>query len=149
MKKFLKQGFVRPDETLVLVLTGNLLKDPDFTMEFHRGELFPNAVNERDSVALNALRHPPIVLDANLDAILQTLERTEKSDPAHAECLKRERNHIQRRCTLLSPATSANLGPAFDAAALALDLYITIDARPAREFSIRATGRDLEILARP
>ncbi|MGC2259775.1 MAG: threonine synthase [Candidatus Sulfotelmatobacter sp.] len=84
MKKFLKQGFVRPDETLVLVLTGNLLKDPDFTMEFHRGELFPNAVNERDSVALNALRHPPIVLDANLDAILQTLERTEKSDPAHA-----------------------------------------------------------------
>ena len=46
---------------------------------------------------------------------------------------------------LALPATSANLGPAFDAAALALDLYITIDARPAAEFSIRATGRDLQI----
>lgn len=46
---------------------------------------------------------------------------------------------------LALPATSANLGPAFDAAALALDLYITIDARPAIEFSITAKGRDQEI----
>src|ERR1700733_2447345 len=46
---------------------------------------------------------------------------------------------------LALPATSANLGPAFDAAALAMDLFITIDARPASEFSIRARGRDLQI----
>ncbi len=46
---------------------------------------------------------------------------------------------------LALPATSANLGPAFDAAALAMDLYIRIDARPAAEFSIRATGRDPQI----
>lgn len=46
---------------------------------------------------------------------------------------------------LALPATSANLGPAFDAAALAMDLYITIDARPAANFSISATGRDPEI----
>ncbi|MFZ0539550.1 MAG: threonine synthase [Candidatus Sulfotelmatobacter sp.] len=84
LNKFLKQGFVKPEETVVLVLTGNLLKDPDFTMEFHRGELFPNAINKLDDAALNSLRHPPVVLDANLDAILQTLERAEKSDPTHA-----------------------------------------------------------------
>jgi homoserine kinase len=46
---------------------------------------------------------------------------------------------------LALPATSANLGPAFDAAALAMDLYIRIDARAASDFSIRATGRDREI----
>ncbi|MBZ5678858.1 MAG: homoserine kinase [Acidobacteriia bacterium] len=46
---------------------------------------------------------------------------------------------------LALPATSANLGPAFDAAALALDLYITVDARPAADVSITATGRDREI----
>ncbi len=46
---------------------------------------------------------------------------------------------------LALPATSANLGPAFDAAALAMDLFITIDARPAPSFSITATGRDKEI----
>jgi hypothetical protein len=43
------------------------------------------------------------------------------------------------------PATSANLGPAFDAAALAMDFYIKIDARAAKQFSITATGRDREI----
>ena len=43
------------------------------------------------------------------------------------------------------PATSANLGPAFDAAALAMDFYIKIDTRAADEFSITATGRDSNI----
>ena len=43
------------------------------------------------------------------------------------------------------PATSANLGPAFDAAALAMDFYIKIDALPSAEYSISATGRDCEI----
>jgi homoserine kinase len=46
---------------------------------------------------------------------------------------------------LALPATSANLGPAFDAAALALDLYIAIDAKPAEDFSIRASGRDQQV----
>jgi len=43
---------------------------------------------------------------------------------------------------LALPATSANLGPAFDAAALAMDFYIKISASLTAEFSIKATGRD-------
>jgi homoserine kinase len=43
------------------------------------------------------------------------------------------------------PATSANLGPCFDAAALALKLYLEVEATPAKEFSIDATGRSPEI----
>src|SRR5579864_6575588 len=43
------------------------------------------------------------------------------------------------------PATSANLGPAFDAAALAFDLHLKFEARPAPDYSIRATGRDSDI----
>lgn len=43
------------------------------------------------------------------------------------------------------PATSANLGPGFDALALALDLYLEITAREAETFSIHATGRGPEI----
>jgi homoserine kinase len=46
------------------------------------------------------------------------------------------------------PATSANLGPAFDTAAVALNLHLEIDARPADEFSMRATGRDAETCER-
>ncbi len=42
------------------------------------------------------------------------------------------------------PATSANLGPGFDAAAVALDFYLEIEAEPAAAFSIVATGRDAE-----
>lgn len=46
------------------------------------------------------------------------------------------------------PATSANLGPAFDAAALAFDLYLKLEARPAVDFSIQAVGRDPDICGR-
>ncbi len=42
------------------------------------------------------------------------------------------------------PATSANLGPGFDTAAVALDFHLTLEAEPATEFSISATGRDVE-----
>lgn len=42
------------------------------------------------------------------------------------------------------PATSANLGPGFDTAAVALDFYLTVEAEVAAEFSIHATGRDAE-----
>ncbi len=50
-----------------------------------------------------------------------------------------------KRLRLSLPATSANLGPAFDAAALAMDFRIRIDARISQEFSITAGGRDLEV----
>jgi homoserine kinase len=46
------------------------------------------------------------------------------------------------------PATSANLGPGFDAVAVALDFYLEIEAEPAAEFSIAATGRDWKRCAR-
>ena len=46
---------------------------------------------------------------------------------------------------LVLPATSANLGPAFDAAALALALFLKVSARAASEFSVVASGRDAEI----
>ncbi len=84
LKKLLQQGFVKPDETVVLVLTGSLLKDPDYTMEFHRGDLFKGTPYEQESAKLNPFRHPPVVLDATLDAVIKTLERAEKSDPTHS-----------------------------------------------------------------
>jgi len=46
------------------------------------------------------------------------------------------------------PATSANLGPAFDAAALALELSLQVAARKSRKFSIIATGCDPDICGR-
>ncbi len=46
------------------------------------------------------------------------------------------------------PATSANLGSGFDTAAVALDFYLELEAEPAAEFSITASGRDAVRCAR-
>lgn len=83
LKKLLQQDFVKKEETVVLVLTGNLLKDPDFTMDFHRGDLLKGTPQDIESASLTPLRRPPVVLDATLDAIIHTLERAEQSNPTH------------------------------------------------------------------
>jgi homoserine kinase len=48
------------------------------------------------------------------------------------------------KLSLRLPATSANLGPGFDTAAVALDFYLYLEAEAAGEVSITATGRDAE-----
>lgn len=46
------------------------------------------------------------------------------------------------------PATSANLGAAFDTAAVALGFHLTIEAEEAQEFTIAATGRNAGLCSR-
>jgi homoserine kinase len=55
---------------------------------------------------------------------------------------KRSGARAKSSLRLVLPATSANLGPAFDAAALAFALYLKLESRPADDYSIQATGRD-------
>src|SRR5579883_2900818 len=59
--------------------------------------------------------------------------------------MPRSSKSAQRPFRISLPATSANLGPAFDAAALAFDRHLTLEARPASQYSIQATGRDAAI----
>lgn len=49
------------------------------------------------------------------------------------------------RVRLRLPATSANLGPGFDTLALAVQLYLEIDAEAAPEFRLTASGRNADI----
>ncbi len=51
----------------------------------------------------------------------------------------------KRALSLRLPATSANLGPGFDTLALALALYLEIEAGAAPDFHIEASGRSPEI----
>lgn len=82
LKKLVKQGFVQKGEHVVLILTGHLLKDPDFTLKFHRGDLFKETAHEKDAEVLAPLQRAPIVLDdPTADAVLNTLERAEKNTP--------------------------------------------------------------------
>jgi threonine synthase len=77
LKKLVNQGFVKSNESVVLMLTGHLLKDPEFTLKYHRGELF--GPEDGGMAKLGHQRRNPIILDATADAVIRTLERTEKS----------------------------------------------------------------------
>jgi homoserine kinase len=58
---------------------------------------------------------------------------------------KRKKQPQSQSLEIVLPATSANLGPAFDAAALAFSMFLRVRAQSANEFSVRARGRDPEI----
>ncbi len=49
--------------------------------------------------------------------------------------------------TLRVPASSANLGPGFDALGLALDIYLECRFQPAAELGISARGRDIALIS--
>ncbi len=45
-RKLVNRGIIKPSDSVVCILTGHLLKDPDYTVEFHRDELYLDAVRE-------------------------------------------------------------------------------------------------------
>jgi homoserine kinase len=57
----------------------------------------------------------------------------------------RDKRYKNQSLEIVLPATSANLGPAFDAAALAFSMFLKVRANSANEFSVSARGRDSEI----
>jgi len=75
LKKLVKQGFVKTNESVVLMLTGHVLKDPEFTLKFHRGDLFTGSAREKEAEALAPQQRAPLALDASVDAVTQVLER--------------------------------------------------------------------------
>ncbi|HYU47987.1 MAG TPA: threonine synthase [Terriglobales bacterium] len=79
LKKLTKRGFVKPGESVVLVLTGHLLKDPDFTIKFHRGDLFAGMPDQNEARRTMPLQRAPVVLDADLGAVIAALDAAEKS----------------------------------------------------------------------
>jgi threonine synthase len=77
LKKLVKQGFVKPGEMVVLVLTGHALKDADFTLKFHRGDLFAGTQHESESAILKPLQRSPLVLEPSVDAVVELLRSAE------------------------------------------------------------------------
>ncbi len=68
LKRLVRDGFVGPEDRVVLILTGHMLKDPEYTLLFHRGELLAEYAEAQPS------RRPPVLLDANADSVLRVLE---------------------------------------------------------------------------
>ncbi|HEY5057127.1 MAG TPA: threonine synthase [Acidobacteriaceae bacterium] len=78
LKKLVRGGRVAKGERVVLILTGHTLKDSQYTIDYHRGELLTEAEMASATPAERArhaeLRKAPIVLEADEAVVLRTLE---------------------------------------------------------------------------
>lgn len=72
-KKMQAAGRIAPKETVVLFLTGHTLKDSDYTIGYHRGDLLePGEVGSHGEAIAKTQRNA-IPLEAEPDAILQAI----------------------------------------------------------------------------
>jgi threonine synthase len=75
LKKLLAAGKIDPSESVVLLLTGHTLKDSDYTIQYHRGDL----LNEEELAPLRPeieiTRRNTIELDADPEQVLRALDR--------------------------------------------------------------------------
>jgi threonine synthase len=78
IKKLVAAGKIGQDESVVAVLTGHVLKDPDYVTHYHRGTLALDAGagehGKESQVILGAFRNAPVRVAATKDAIVRSLE---------------------------------------------------------------------------
>jgi len=71
IRKLTESGIMRADEDVVAVLTGNVLKDPDYIYRYHTGEL-----KDPDGGKVEpTLGNRPVVVPNDADAIAKMLDR--------------------------------------------------------------------------
>src|SRR5271166_1890069 len=75
LKKFVAARKIDASETVVLLLTGHALKDADFTLKFHRGELLRDYEITTLRAQIDATRRNTVELDADVDQVLRALEQ--------------------------------------------------------------------------
>lgn len=63
-RKLIAQGIIQPDETVIGILTGNLLKDPAATVDYHTGA-WPNA----------QLANAPVQLEPDMRAVRKVIKQ--------------------------------------------------------------------------
>lgn len=78
LKKLVKREFVKPGESVVLILTGHVLKDSEFTLKFHRGDLFSGTPDEREATSSRPHQRAPVVLDPSVSAVIELLRSAEQ-----------------------------------------------------------------------
>jgi threonine synthase len=74
VKKMVAAGSVKPDEDVVAILTGHVLKDPDYTVSYHGGSLsYTNKSGERGAIE-SRYANAFVRVVAERDAIMKALE---------------------------------------------------------------------------
>ena len=70
IRKLVSAGTIDRGDRVIAVLTGNVLKDPDYIYRYHTGEL----TTPDNGVIRSTYGNPPQAVDNNPDAIIQLLE---------------------------------------------------------------------------
>ena len=79
IKRLMQTGEIDKDEDVVAVLTGNLLKDPDYTVNYHQNNLYElaryrNELIERKDKIQSTFANAPVRIKPNKDEIIKLLE---------------------------------------------------------------------------
>ena len=82
-KKLIAKGVIAPNATVICILTGNLLKDPDYTVEFHRDELYSDVdrtstVTGTQRITTEGRSNKPVKLPADTNTILAYIDKYDK-----------------------------------------------------------------------
>ena len=81
-RMLVKEGVIKPHETVVCILTGHVLKDPDVTVEYHTGISAKKSADGAGSskagprevhIPIGRNANPPIKVADDLDAILRAM----------------------------------------------------------------------------
>jgi threonine synthase len=80
-KKLVEKGIISPRDSVVCILTGNLLKDPDYTVEFHQDELYTDGkrqttVTGTQKIPPGKYRNSPVLLPADVGVILDHIRKS-------------------------------------------------------------------------
>jgi threonine synthase len=69
----------------VLLLTGHTLKDSEYTIKFHRGDLLTDEEMQGATTAERGefarLQREPLVLEADVDVVLRAIEKQPQGTP--------------------------------------------------------------------
>ena len=78
-KKLVEKGIIKESDAAVCILTGHLLKDPDYTVEFHRDELFLDAerattLSGTHRISTGGNSNGPVKMPADADTIMKYID---------------------------------------------------------------------------
>ena len=74
IKKLIASRHINPDEFVVAILTGHVLKDPDYVSNYHRGTLSIDTANGPQAIG-GAFRNVPQRVAADKESVLKVLEK--------------------------------------------------------------------------
>ncbi|HZI85662.1 MAG TPA: pyridoxal-phosphate dependent enzyme, partial [Pyrinomonadaceae bacterium] len=73
IKRLVADGTIGPDDDVVAVLTGHVLKDTEYVIRYHQDNLFSDTETSKRSKIKGAYRNPPALVEPTPEAIMKKL----------------------------------------------------------------------------